>query len=63
MIRPIKAMAVVSRKNPRLDVNDIYRKGDELFGLSSTEMEVEVVISPVRGSETGKKAPRTNKKR
>jgi hypothetical protein len=63
MIRPIKAIAVVDRKRPRLDVNDIYRKGDELFGLSSTEMKVEVLITPVTARQSVKTAPGRKKQR
>ncbi len=44
-MRPIKAIAVVSKKNPKLSVMEIYSKKDkEDIAIEKDEMIVEVEI-------------------
>jgi len=58
MIKPIKAMAVVSKSNPRLSAKEIYSYHDSMsIRLGDDEAKVKVMIVPVKGSQTPKSAP------
>jgi len=64
MTKPIKAMAVVSKSNPRLSVNEIYSYHDSLsIRLGDDEAKIKVMIVPVRGSQSVYKPDRAVKRR
>jgi hypothetical protein len=64
MTKPIKAMAVVSKSNPRLSVNEIYSYHDSLsIRVNDDEAKIKVMIVPVKGSVSVKKGPRAIKRR
>ena len=58
MTKAIKAIAVVSKSNPRISVKDIYSHHDSLsIRVNEDERKIKVMIVPVKGQQTPKSAP------
>ncbi len=48
MLKPLKCFAIVKKENPKLDLNEVYKKVDiEGIHINKDEKIVEVEIKPL----------------
>jgi hypothetical protein len=64
MIKPIKAVSVVKKVNPVITLKHTFTHHDSLSAfVGDDEKKIKVMIVPVKGAISSKKAPRTKVKR